>query len=63
MPFCLISEVIHPRVNNFNIKQKRHGIFALLYTTNTRQDLGKLRLTKHSKFRAKHKFFFVKTER
>ena len=48
MPFCLISEIIHPRyeiiniqrseaevniillrVNNFDIKQKRHGVFVL----------------------------------
>ena len=43
MPFCLISEIIHPRfniilprVNNFDIKQKKHGIFVLLYGTNTK---------------------------
>ena len=48
MPFCLISEIIHPRfniilprVNNFDIKQKKHGIFVLLYATNTIQDLGR----------------------
>ena len=29
------------RVNNFNIKQKRHGIFVLLHGTNTKQDLGR----------------------
>ena len=29
-----------PRVNNFDIKQKRH-IFVLLYATNTKQDLGR----------------------
>ena len=33
--------LILPRVNNFNIKQKRLGIFALLYVTSTKQDLGK----------------------
>ena len=33
--------VILPRVINFDIKQKRHGIFVLLYTTNTKQDLGR----------------------
>ena len=27
------------RVNSFYIKQKRHGIFVLLYATNTKQDL------------------------
>ena len=32
---------ILPRVNNFDIKQKRHGIFVLLYATNTKQDLGR----------------------
>ena len=30
-----------PRVNNFDIKQKRHGIFVLLYTPSTKQDLGR----------------------
>ena len=30
-----------PMVNNFNIKQKRHGIFVLLYASNTKQDLGR----------------------
>ena len=33
--------IVLPRVNNFNIKQKRHGIFVLLYTTNIKQDLGR----------------------
>ena len=28
-----------PKVNNFNIKQKRHGIFVLFYATNTKQDM------------------------
>ena len=30
-----------PKVNDFDIKQKRHGIFVLLYATNTKQDLGR----------------------
>ena len=30
-----------PRVNNFNIKQKRHGIFVLLYATSTKQNLAR----------------------
>ena len=33
--------IILPRVNKFDIKQKRHGIFVLLYAANTRQDLGR----------------------
>ena len=33
--------IILPRVNNFNIKQKGHGIFVLSYATNTKQDLGR----------------------
>ena len=33
--------IVLPRVNNFDIKQKRHGIFVLLYTTNTKRDLGR----------------------
>ena len=32
--------IILPRVNNFDIKQKKHGIFVLLYATCTKQDLG-----------------------
>ena len=28
-------------VNNFDIRQKKHGIFVLLYATNTKQDLGR----------------------
>ena len=32
---------ILPRVNNFDIKPKNHGIFVLLYATNTMQDLGR----------------------
>ena len=31
--------IILPRVNDFDIKQKRQIIFALLYATNTKQDL------------------------
>ena len=30
-----------PKVNNFNIKQKRHGIFVLFYATNTKQDMAR----------------------
>ena len=52
--------IILPRVSNFNIKQKRHGIFVLLYATNTKQYLGRYRVTNHSKFRSKHKYFFCK---
>ena len=29
------------RVNNFDVKQKRHGLFILLYTTNIKHDLGR----------------------
>ena len=33
-----VINIILPRVNDFDIKQ-RHGIFVLLYATNTKQDL------------------------
>ena len=33
--------IILPRVNNFDIKQKRHGIFILLYAPNIKQNLGR----------------------
>ena len=31
--------IILPRVSNFDIKQKRRGIFVLLHATDTKQDL------------------------
>ena len=67
MHFCLISEITHssniqtrevelniilPRVNNFDIKQKGHEIFVLLYATNTKQDLER-----KQQIRSKHKYF------
>ena len=36
-----VINIILPRVNNFDIKLKRHGIFVLLYATNTKPDLGR----------------------
>ena len=33
--------IILQRLNNFDIKQKRHGIFVFLYATKTKQDLGR----------------------
>ena len=36
-----VINTILPRVKNFDIKQKRHEIFVLLYATNTKQDLGR----------------------
>ena len=47
-----------PRGNNFDIKQKRHEIFVLLYATNTKQDLGRYKLTKHIKFQSTHESFW-----
>ena len=32
-------DIILPRVNNFDIKQRRHEVFVLLYATNTKQDI------------------------
>ena len=49
--------IISLKVNNFVLNKKRHGISVLLYATNTKKDLGRKRLTKHSKFWLKHKFF------
>ena len=49
--------IILPRVNNFDNKQKRDGIFILSYATSTKNDLRRWRLTKHSKFRSQNKFF------
>ena len=33
--------IILPTVNDFDVRQGRHGIFVLLYATNTKQDLGR----------------------
>ena len=33
--------IILPRVSNFDIKQKRHETFVLLYATNIKQDMGR----------------------
>ena len=49
--------IILPRGNNFDIKQKRHGIFVLLNCHKHQTRSGKIRLTKHSKFWPKHKSF------
>ena len=35
----VVLNIILARVNNFKIKQKKHGIFVLLYATNTKQDM------------------------
>ena len=48
-----VMNIILPRLNNFDIKQKRRGMLVLLYATNTK----KIWLTKHNKFWSKHKFF------
>ena len=50
-----------PRVDNFDIKQKRHGIFVSLYATNTKQDWeGKDQQTQQ--ISVKTQVLFVKTE-
>ena len=75
MPFCLISEIIHPgnqysttrsgvkyhitEGEYFDIK-KRHRIFVLLFATNTKQDLGRYRLTKTQQVSVKTQVSFCK---
>ena len=49
--------IILPRMNNSILNKKLHGIFVFLYATNTKQDLGRQRLTKRSKVWSKHEFF------
>ena len=46
--------IILLRMNNFDIKQKKHGIYVLLYATNTKQNLGRKRLSKYSTFWSKY---------
>ena len=41
-----VINITLPRVNNFDIKQKSHGIFVSLHATNTKQDLGRLKTNK-----------------
>ena len=41
-----VINIILPRVNNFDIKQKSQGIFVSLHATNTKQDLGRLKTNK-----------------
>ena len=36
-----VINIILPRMNNFDIKQTRHGIFVLLHDTDTKEDLGR----------------------
>ena len=36
-----VINIILPRMNNFDIKQTKHGIFVLLYDNNTKEDLGR----------------------
>ena len=48
-----------PRVNNFDIKQKRHGIFILFYASNTKQYNAKIKANKIS---ITIQLFFVQTE-
>ena len=33
--------IILLKVNNVDVKQRMHGIFVLLYATDTKQDLGR----------------------
>ena len=51
-----------PRVDNFDIKQKRHGIFVSLYATNTKQDLGRGKDQQTQQISVKTQVLFVKTE-
>ena len=54
--------IIFPRVNNFGINIKhilnknRHGIFVLLYTPSTKQNIEWI-LTRQNKFKWQHNFF------
>ena len=48
-----------PRVNNFDIKQKRHGIFILFYASNAKQYNAKIKAHKIS---ITIQLFFVQTE-
>ena len=77
MPFCLISEIIHrgnyiqrckveltilPRVNNFDIKQKKawNICFIICHQHQTRS--GKIKASKTQHTLVKTSVLFVKTE-
>ena len=62
MPFCLTSEIIQPRVNNFDIKQKKawNICFIICHQHQTRS--GKIKTNKTQQTSVKTQVFFVKTE-
>ena len=53
-----VMNIILPRLNNFDIKQKRRGMLVLLYATNTKKDLA----NQTQQILVKAQVFFVKTE-
>ena len=55
----VINIILLPRVNNFDIKQKSHGIFVLLHATNTKQNMERLKTNKTQQISVKT-FFFCK---
>ena len=54
-----VSNIILPRVNNFDTKQKMHIIFDLLYTHSTKQNKRDRILTMYSKFQWQRKSLFL----
>ena len=54
--------IILPSVNNFDIKQKRHGIFVLIICHQHQTRSGKIKTNKAQQISVKTEVFFVKTE-
>ena len=70
MPFCLILEILReaelninlPRVNNFNIKQKKAWIICFIIYHQHQTRSGKIRANKTQQMLVTTQVFFVKTE-
>ena len=60
MLFCLISEVIHPRVNNFDIKQKKAWDICFIVCHQHLTYSGAIKASKTQHILVKTQVFFRK---
>ena len=60
MPFCLISNIILPRVNNFYIKQKKAWNICFIKCHQLQARSGKIKINKTQQTWSKLKSFFCK---
>ena len=62
MPFCLTSEIIQPRVNNFDIKQKKSWNICFIKWHQHQTRCQKTKTNKTQQISVKTQVFLVKTE-